>query len=217
MSTFLDVDFLRSMGKGSVHTMVQTVLQAGQVAVDVGAAEGEICATMRQCVGPTGKVIAIEPRVTEIPTADVIHGVACGDTPGTRPFYLTKPLSGSSCYKAAAAVMHATDRTDVPVARLDDLVEYADLVKIDVQGGELDVLEGAPKLLTVCPAWILEVWPYGLMAAGASMESLWSRLRDAGLFVYDVDGRFVSWERTARWVLGLRTPLSHANWLCRRA
>ena len=49
------------------------------------------------------------------------------------------------------------DRFDVPLRRLDDLVQgEVSLLKIDVEGAELDVLAGAEKLLASHPRIIVE-------------------------------------------------------------
>ncbi len=220
MATVVDVDFVKSMGKGSVHDMVSRVLRAGQTAVDVGAAVGEIVATMRRGVGDTGRIIAIEPRPTVIPLADEIIRVACGPRDGTHRLYLADPATGSSFYPGNVA-LRPSDHADlpfldVPVRPLDALVDQADLIKLDVQGAEADVLDGAPRLLTTCPAWILEVWPFGLQAGHHSVADLWTRLKDAGFTIYDAEHEVVTLQRVGVWLLRIRRPLVHANWLALR-
>lgn len=207
--------FVSSREKGSVHTMVRAVLQPGQIGVDVGAAVGEITTVMRACVGPTGTVIAIEPRPTAIPDADVRHVCAAGRQREPRTLHLGKPETLSSLF-AAAVPTGVVDTISVPVRRLDDLVERADLVKIDVQGSEMDVLYGAPRLLQTCPAWILEVWPFAIMMSGHSVDELLSVLAVNQLVPYDVEGGAITWDRVARWLMTLGHPGHHANWLCRR-
>lgn len=206
--------FLTSREKGSVHTMVRAVLTAGQTAVDVGAASGEICATMRACVGPEGKVIAFEPRQTDIPEVER-HLCALGAAREPRTLFLGDPPTLSSFYPAAIPQGWA-EKLLVPVRRLDDLVVQADLVKIDVQGAEMDVLAGSPRLLSTCPAWIVEVWPHALMLSGHSVDALFTLLVSVGLIPTDVEGTVITWERVARWLMTLGHPGHHANWLCRR-
>jgi hypothetical protein len=75
-----------------------------------------------------------------------------------------------------------TDVLEVPVARLDDLVDGgAELVKIDVEGAELDVLEGMPRLLG-CPrlALIVEWHPTLQAMAGYAPDALPRWLLDRG-------------------------------------
>lgn len=217
----VDVDFVKAMHKGSVHQMVRQVLKPGQTAVDVGAAVGEIVSTMRDCVGPTGRIVAIEPRDTVIEKADQILRVACGPTGGTHRLYRAVPPTGASFFPGCVALRpcdHADLAFDeVRMNRLDDLVDEADLIKLDVQGAEAAVFEGAPRLLKTCPAWILEVWPFGLMAANRSVAEIWTRLRDAGLTIYDADGEVVTLQRIGVWLIRMQKPLTHANWLALRA
>lgn len=76
-----------------------------------------------------------------------------------RTFYLTKPSFTASLYEPDPAVinpffnlpelMHVVEKTEVDTRRLDDLPEIKsfDLLKIDVQGAEVDVMRGAERLL----------------------------------------------------------------------
>jgi FkbM family methyltransferase len=209
----VDEDFLHSRQKAAVHSMIRQHLTQGQTGVDVGAAVGELSATMRACVGRDGTVIAIEPRDTQIDDATVVHRVACGRHATSQALYLAD--TGSSLHRHAAGpdVAHAPL---VAVRRLDDLVTQADLVKLDVQGAEVDVLLGAPALLAQCPVWVLEVWPFGLQCAGASLEQLWTLLSANALVPYDVYGAEITGARLCRWLMRLRSPAKHTNWVCVR-
>lgn len=215
----LDYNFVTSAKKGAVHDMVRRVLKPGQIGVDVGAAVGEIVDVMRECVGPLGQVVAIEPRETDIKgEPNVVHRVVCGAT--TRPVakvFLSSQPTNSSLFRAA--VPDATDETPklrVPMERLDDLVLTADLVKLDVQGAEVDVIMGAPELLKICPAWILEVWPYGLQTAGRSLGDLMGLMFQAGLTPHGVDGGAILDSDAYDWLMQTRSPMNHTNWLWRR-
>lgn len=65
----------------------------------------------------------------------------------------------------------------VPLARLDALIEPEDLeapvvAKIDTQGAEVDVLQGAGALLRRIDAAIIEIWPSGLARVGRKLGEL---------------------------------------------
>jgi len=69
----------------------------------------------------------------------------------------------------------------VSARRLDSILSRADLVspvllKIDVQGAEVDVLRGAGALLDAVDAVIIEFWPYGIAKLGHSTEQFFALL-----------------------------------------
>lgn len=206
------------IAKGDVLAMVRQVLKEGQTAVDVGAAEGTVCEVMRECVGPTGTVIAIEPRATAIGYGVIRHRVACGAHPGTKTLYVP-PDGGERAgfYKDAVFTKGETQPLEVPVVPLDALVDRADLVKIDVQGAELSVLDGAKRLLLTCPNWILEVWPHGLLCSGRSLQELWNRVHKFGLIPHAQHGPAIDYDELSRWSMDRSTPGPFINWLCKRA
>jgi len=207
------------IAKGDVLQMVRQVLQPGQIAVDVGAATGTVCEVMRACVGPTGTVIAIEPRDTQIGYGVIRHKVACAARSGLKMLYVpTGSGEGERAgfFRDAVFTKNGVEPIEVPLARLDDLVERADLVKIDVQGAELSVLDGAKRLLQTCPTWILEVWPHGLRTAGHSVQDLWNRVHKFDLIPYAQHGPKIDYDELCRWELNRSTPGPFINWLCKR-
>jgi hypothetical protein len=73
-----------------------------------------------------------------------------------------------SCYAQVTEVLR------VPVVRLDDLVDGdAAVVKIDVEGAELDVLEGMPRLLGERGVALIVEWhPLLQQLAGYAPDAL---------------------------------------------
>jgi FkbM family methyltransferase len=69
---------------------------------------------------------------------------------------------------------------DVPVRRLDDLsIHSVDLIKIDVEGAELQVLEGADSTLRTCrPAVVFESW------LSYDDSGVFAILKDLGYFFF---------------------------------
>jgi FkbM family methyltransferase len=177
--------------KGDVKAMIRQYLKAGDCAVDVGAARGDMTKEMVKCVGPTGSVIAIEAEPTrgqELRERFREHShvlvaiTGVGETDGTMPLYRPESTSASRWHG------DGTPPIEVPMTRLDELAQRADLVKIDAQGSESHILDGAQHLLDHCPIWILELWPYGLMTAGRSMFTLMAQLRAHGLTPHWYEG-----------------------------
>jgi FkbM family methyltransferase len=168
-------------------------LKPGDVVVDVGANIGDTVLAAAAQVGPTGRVIAIEPhprtfrylqdnvalnRVNNVETI----GVAAGAAPGTVAF--------------------SNDRRDdmnrvdggplqVRVERLDDLVRAVGkvaLLKIDVEGYEKFVLEGAPSLLQRTRCVHFEVSALHFPRFGYRTRDVLGLLSAAGFSLFRIAG-----------------------------
>jgi FkbM family methyltransferase len=92
--------------------------------------------------------------------------VALSDKDGDQTFFLPRSgdVTGASLYVENTAHYAGENRVarTVPTDRLDTLVKAnslppADLIKIDVQGAELDVIAGGTKALAHCQALIAEL------------------------------------------------------------
>ncbi len=209
--------------KGDVTRLIREHLRLGQTAVDVGAAHGQVTQAMLDVVGPTGYVIAIEPRLlvslgdllSRYPRQLEVQNMAVGQGHRSAVLHLLEDKS-TLWPKAVGEQERATSTLSVTVAPLDDLVTRpVDLIKIDVQGSEYDVLLGAERLLRECPMWILEVWPAGLAAAGHSVEELLVWLVEHDLTPHWADMGFVTEGNLKPWLR--RQPFQgFVNWVCTR-
>ena len=182
--------------KGQIQDWLTTAyLTTGQTGVDVGASDGTFSRRMSEAVGPTGRVIAIEPllahqrkiRALALPNV-VLYCGAVWSSSGDRVLH----ECGSESSLIADACNSPKGTSTVTTWRLDDLVDHADLVKIDAQGAEVAILDGAPRLLARCPTWIVELWPVGLAAAKSSGQALVSRFWDAGFTLWWADGEMMT-------------------------
>ena len=131
----------------------------GMTVVDVGANIGYYSMLASDLVGPEGRVIAIEPssencrllissmRLKER-TNVTLFPVAC-DAHNGWAYYSTH--IGSNGGLVDSEDLLASPGTVVPTFRLDDLVDaQVGLLKIDVEGAEARVVEGARKLIERC-------------------------------------------------------------------
>ena len=170
-------------GKGDVNGWVRRFLKQSDVAVDVGANVGTVTSIMLSCVGPEGHVYAFEPtpQINQIaPAANLTtRQVALGECEGVCKIY-GNDSTASRWHDTAWAHIEA------PMETLDGMLptERVDLVKIDAQGSESHILDGAKELLRRCPLWILELWPWGLDTAGRTPEDVILQLHDAGLTTF---------------------------------
>jgi FkbM family methyltransferase len=169
--------------------MIRTHLKAGMLAVDVGAAMGEMTRVMLECVGSDGRVIAVEadprkePDLRKLDRPNLqIHMTGAGEGYGMMPLYCSGKTVASRWHEHDQKPEEAVEPLEVPYAPLDGLISGdPDLVKLDVQGSEAHVLEGAQRLLRACPCWILELWPWGLHTANRTAYQVIQTLRANGL------------------------------------
>ena len=152
-----------------VLRLLADLLEDGDVVVDVGANVGIVTARASGLVGPTGRVIAVEPSprclgdlhavadgLKNVTVVDVALGAETGmvdltgwDNPGHRGLGSVVPG-----HRAGLAENWFDGKTlKVPQLRLDELLaqQLGDkpligLLKVDVEGYEPMVLKGAPDL-----------------------------------------------------------------------
>ena len=153
---------LRGLHELMVQEAMRRTLAAGSIFYDVGANIGFISLVGARLVGPTGRVISIEPEpdnvaairahaaLNEIDTITVIAAAAAAETGPADVIGVRDTL----WTRLAEVGEHPLERErlTVPGVRLDDLVyeqglDPPDVVKIDVEGGELQVLAGMTRLL----------------------------------------------------------------------
>ena len=149
--------------------------------IDVGANVGFLTLKFSRWVSNNGRVIAIEPEPLNIKTltqilkdkrivnVDVINGAAA-EKEGTL-FLNIHPLNPAD---------HRISENGFPIKAftIDGLLEASgrlpvSLIKIDVQGAELRVLEGAKKTIAKYrPIILIEIHDEALISAGYSAQSL---------------------------------------------
>jgi FkbM family methyltransferase len=191
---------LRRDHRDSEHLrlLLSFLLERDSNCIDVGAHLGDQLREMLR-VAPEGRHIAFEPLpdlheqlVRDFPDVDV-RNVALSDHSGEASFTHVRTRPGYSGFRERKyPAAEETETITVPVAPLDESLpdDYVPaLIKVDVEGAEQQVLEGALKTLSVYrPALVFE---HGSAAReyGTTSVAIFDLLTEgAGLRVFDLDG-----------------------------
>ena len=185
--------------------LLKRLLVSGMMFVDVGAHIGLLTLTGARAVGPQGRVVALEPTPITFDLlirALAISGLgdrveaqrlACGARPERRAFHVATVLGHSSLLEpATVGTDRGEQRIEVDVVRLDDVLPAGarvDVVKIDVEGTELDVLAGMTRILRENPdlAIIAEFGPAHLRRAQITPDAWFEAFHIHGLEAYAID------------------------------
>jgi FkbM family methyltransferase len=160
----------------------------GQTVVDVGANAGIFAVVAGSWIGPAGRLLAIEPdplvlgRLRQnlhqngLEQRAVVVAAGVSDHEGRATLYVgANTATGSLLPMADPAV----ESFDVRIQSLDATttefdVDTIDLLKIDVEGLETEVLDGAKATLARCRRVVIEVTSAG------TVDSVIERFRSAG-------------------------------------
>jgi FkbM family methyltransferase len=178
-----------------VHPAALAFLSPGAVAIDIGASLGEWTLPLARTVGAMGRVLAAEPAprnaaaleatlaANALRQAEVIR-CAVGDHDGSTEFAV--PIVTSARTDTGIARLGPAgagyERLSVCLRSLDSLaaereLDRLDLIKIDVEGHERQVLDGAQAVLArYRPALVIET---GHEAEG-DRPAISDRLRGGG-------------------------------------
>jgi FkbM family methyltransferase len=184
-------------------------LRAGDTVVDVGANMGVFTILFARAVGPEGLVIALEPNPTvygylirnvarnSLGGAVHAHNIAAGARDATT--YLedrgTSDTAGAVTDGAGKAFRIQMHRLDALLAALAE--KPVRLLKIDTEGYEKFVLEGATQTLSRTDAVIVEVIESNCRRFGYSGAETLGVLSGRGYYLFGLErssGRFVRCE-----------------------
>lgn len=184
--------------------LFKQLLRPGMVFVDVGANIGYFSLLAAKLVGTEGKVYAFEPepgnhgllrKNIELNSYSNIQAIrkAVSNKSETTQLFLSALDSGShSLYSEAARGVN--ESVQVTTTTLDSFLAAEawpgiDLVKIDVEGAELGVLEGMESLIERSPALklIVEYCPFLIQSTGEKPSDLLEKLASMQFNVQIID------------------------------
>lgn len=174
--------------------------------LDVGAHIGLLSLPVSRVLAPGGTVFAFEPAagnlaylrqhldgngITNVEVVDCLVGAE--DDPHAR-FHERPGASGMNSVVARTKDAHAYRVTTKPQITLDRFCGtrnlHPEVIKIDVEGAELMVLEGAAATLSRArPMIFLSLHPGELAMLGHTLEDVQRLVRSLGYRLLDMDGR----------------------------
>ena len=179
---------------------IRSHLRPGDTFVDVGAHIGYHSLKAAAVVGPSGRVIAVEPNARTVRELQdniresgaesiIVQPVACSDTEGSIELFVAPrantgqtSLSRQNASQAGSAVESYRVRArPLDAVIRESGVSRVDVIKIDVEGAELLVLKGAQGTIArYRPLLIVEIVDEQLKAMGTSSNEVISFARSVG-------------------------------------
>jgi FkbM family methyltransferase len=172
---------------------IKALAPRGGTLVDVGANIGVLTILMSRVVGPTGRVIAVEPmKVVGAMLEDNIRRNGCqnveyfqgvfGASAGEVEFFVSE-ATGLGVSSSTTQPEGASSRMTVLSTTINKYLENTpvDYIKIDTEGAEVDVLEGAGTILSsLQPMVQIEVHGQYLGRYGPSIRELFQLMASFG-------------------------------------
>lgn len=158
---------------------------------DVGAYKGIYTVFMSRAVGAGGKVVAFEPHpayyeilVDTVRANNLCNVVTLQKALGNEVRQARFWISGTGSSLQPFNTNSQSREIDVEVTTVDRYVESAghtpQVLKLDVEGFELHILEGAGATLTQCRVVCCEMHPAKMRAIGREPEQLLDYLANKG-------------------------------------
>lgn len=188
--------------RGTDQTALQVALRNGlqiNTVIDAGAAFGHWTRMCRELL-PRATYLLIEPLAQYDDWLDPLCAefsnvsrikAAAADQIGQATFYLHDDWCGSSLYREAEGAQVDGRPTEVQVTTIDTLTQEFQLpgpflLKADVQGAELKVLDGATATLKQTEFILLETSLFEFFKGGPLIDKIMVNLRQHGFVVYDI-------------------------------
>jgi FkbM family methyltransferase len=170
--------------------------------LDIGANRGE-WTRMAKHVWPEASFLLIEPQPEmrealerlQLEESGVRYVLAgAGSSPGEKIQTIWDDLAGSSFLpNPEPELVSGGKQRPVPIVTVNSLLErnkgfQPDLVKLDVQGYELEVLRGATNCFGVTELFILETSLYSFLPNMPLTRDVIAFMAEAGYELYDITG-----------------------------
>ncbi len=181
-------------------SVLEKLLAPGDIFVDLGANVGLFTLAGARCVGATGHVHAVEPApnlvaalgslvtINQIASFVTIHSVAAGAKEGSAELFLAQTSGHNSLF----AEKEGLAAVKVFLAPLDALItpgSVVSLIKIDVEGAELQALAGMVRVIAENPRIVIliEFCPSIIHRSGGTPDGWVAAVRSMGLDILEIN------------------------------
>ena len=187
----------------NLHLAIERLVRPGMVCFDVGANLGEMALHMAMRTGPAGVVHAFEPvpavferlknHVERNRLQNIrMHSLALSDRNGTCTIASADATSDN---QGLGSIVNTNEiivpvRQEIQAQTLDDFVsqqhiDRIDLIKIDIQGAEMLLLEGGNQVFTnLSPDILIEISPTDLAQGGFNSRDVCCLIERYGYGIY---------------------------------
>lgn len=193
--------------------LIQEYLAPGDTYIDIGANIGMHTLAAARAMQGKGKIIAFEPYgptkamleksvwINGFSDMVEIHQAAVSNVTGQQALYLGETSGHHSLFELEGSQESSKPAVEVLLLRLDETIQATskvDLLKIDVEGAELEVLESAKTLIENNKdiALIVEFGPSHLKRTGHTPEKWLAEFEQLGLVyqaIHPTTGVLESW------------------------
>lgn len=198
--------WLRGYYEPQIHKLIQSILKEGDIFFDVGANVGYFSVIASPIVGHSGKVFAFEPNpivaqllfqsIKKQPFSNIelIKKAVTSDGSDV----LLKVLKNSGFSYTLPKRISAEKSSLVPSVALDDFKvlkcgnNCPRLIKVDVEGAEMDVLRGAERTLRYCDTQVLmEIQNWTLQRYGHTVQDVFTYMKELGYKALNCDFKVI--------------------------
>lgn len=186
-----------------IERTVLSLLRPGDRVIEVGANVGYYTLAMGTAIGPTGRLDAFEanPQMARLLRRSLacdarlvgvtLHEQIVADRAGVMPFYVSDSHAGAGNLAEHGWRMgEDTQVVEREAVRLDDVFagQSIDFIRIDTEGAEILILNGALELLRRSATIKLCIeWSIGMMSARGDLPALVAALEAMGFRFWQVD------------------------------
>lgn len=193
------------------YAAFKSAIAPGATVLDVGANLGAYTVLFAQWVGPRGRVFAFEPapecrsglrrqlELNGVAARVEVRAEAVAESAGVRSFR-ADGLRGDNRLAGKGDQPGAAGWVSVPTTSIDEFCDRAgvapDVLKIDVEGAELEVLRGARRTLGRNGsrlAVFVELHPRVWLQTGVARRDVEAELAAQGLAIERIDGGGDPW------------------------